>query len=197
MKKIERVTEFLEWEQEVGWTGSKIGKQDRAKLIGWISRVCDYYQCSRQTFHYACDYLDRVSVCPIPREKLQLVTVGCMMIAFKLEEEECPSIAEWQALTENLYSVQEIAKIELLILGMLNWRLYLPTFSSLLQVLDQEESVAELIDSALKTGINVRPSLLACAALSTVLGNKKALELIPVDPKAMLSCKLQISRRKR
>lgn len=197
MKKIEHVTEFLEWEQEVGWSGSKLSKKDRAELIRWISTICDYYQCSRQTFHYACYYLDRVSRFKFPREQLQLVTIGCMMIAFKLEEEEYPTIEDWQALTEHSYTSQEIIKIERWILDTLDWRLYLPTHSSLLQLLDQEDGVADLIDNCLKSGINVRPSLLACAALSLVHGNEKALKLIPVDRRAMLACKLQISRRTR
>jgi len=59
----------------------------RAILIDWMMEVCEEFECKRETFHYAVNYVDRyLSLSPgVKKYELQLVGLTSMYIASKME----------------------------------------------------------------------------------------------------------------
>ena len=64
----------------------------------------------------------------IPRTKVQLIGAGVLLLAGKLEESyRAPTVANLRFACDELYTEQEIVKVESLILKVLRWRVAAPT----------------------------------------------------------------------
>jgi cyclin E len=62
------------------------------------------YRLHRETFYLAVDFLDRFLGIPtnIPKDKLQLIGVTCLVIGAKLEEIYPPELQEFAEVTGGL-----------------------------------------------------------------------------------------------
>ncbi|XP_044252308.1 G2/mitotic-specific cyclin-A-like [Tribolium madens] len=100
----------------------------RSVLIDWLVSVAHEYKMSNNTVHLTVNYLDRfLSNISVIRGKLQLVGATAMMIAGKIEEIYPPDSKEWSYLTRDAFSVDQIHKMEQLMLKVLNFEMNPPT----------------------------------------------------------------------
>jgi len=81
----------------------------RGVLIDWLVEVQIEYRLHSETLHLAVNLIDRFLSCePIPKTKVQLVGIACMMIAAKIEEVTLPQMAEFVYVCDGVYTLQEV-----------------------------------------------------------------------------------------
>lgn len=105
---------------------------DRAKLLGWIIRVCcsNVFECMHQEALHLCvsiidTFLSHSS--NIPKTEFQLVGITALLIASKQLLYDPPEIRQLLRLCEDIYLPQDVKKYERMILKCMNWRLHRPT----------------------------------------------------------------------
>ena len=86
----------------------------RAILLDWIQEVCSDYLFKRETFHYAISYVDRYLsiICHIELKELQLVGLGALFLAAKMEEVFTPKIDNIVTAANNSYSQVQLRAME-------------------------------------------------------------------------------------
>ena len=133
----------------------------RRVLVDWMCEAGDEFQLHISTMHVAVMYLDRMlQSLQIPRHKLQLVAVACILIAAKFEEMEevVPTISDMNRYAQRAFIPEEIQNTEVVVLNRLDWSLTTFTplhFSSYFVsegVLFHEDRMKgrELVDKVLK-----------------------------------------------
>jgi G2/mitotic-specific cyclin 1/2 len=100
-------------------------------LCDWILDVFDMWNLERQTLLLLLNYLSRfLASCSVPvlLEKLQLLAVVCLLIAYKFNEpKEAMYLVTLSKLTANAFSVSEIRATESAVLNELQFRIAAPT----------------------------------------------------------------------
>ena len=86
----------------------------RAILLDWIQEVCSDYLFKRETFHYAINYVDRylTLVSHIEVKNLQLIGLGALFLAAKMEEVYTPKIDNIITAANNSYSQSQVRHTE-------------------------------------------------------------------------------------
>lgn len=100
----------------------------RENAVSWMLDVHSYYQFDRLTAYLSVNYLDRfLSNHTIPLGKawmLQLLAVGCVSLAAKIEETDVPFLLDLQVgEVQHVFEARTIQRMELLILSTLKWRM--------------------------------------------------------------------------
>eukprot|EP00162_Nutomonas_longa_P025207 comp9860_c0_seq1/m.11567 comp9860_c0_seq1/g.11567 ORF comp9860_c0_seq1/g.11567 comp9860_c0_seq1/m.11567 type:complete len:281 (-) comp9860_c0_seq1:25-867(-) len=98
----------------------------RRTLVDWMSEMGTYFHFQPSCIHTSISYLDRIlSSYSFKTNELQLVAMGCLMIAAKFEEKYTyvPTVQDLCDATRNLYSNQAILNMEIKLLEALNWQL--------------------------------------------------------------------------
>jgi hypothetical protein len=103
----------------------------RAILLDWMMEVWNEFTLKRETFHYSLNYVDRFlsAHANIKKEELQLIGVTALFLAAKMEEVYSPRVADFAKSTDNGYNVEQIVKMEKLMLKELSWRTTPPTYA--------------------------------------------------------------------
>ncbi|XP_065186527.1 G2/mitotic-specific cyclin-A-like [Sycon ciliatum] len=115
------------------WPGYMAKQSDiepwmRTILIDWMVSVAEEYKLHSQTLHLAVGYVDRfLSVMHVHRGKLQLVGATAVLVASKLEEITVPEISQFVYITDNTYSLEQIQRMEMLLLLHLQHEMAMPT----------------------------------------------------------------------
>jgi cyclin D1/2/4 len=100
----------------------------REQSVAWILKVQAYYNFSALTAYLSVNYLDRFlySSC-FPQRKewtWQLLSVACLSLAAKMEEPLVPLLLDLQVEgAKYVFESKTIRRMELLVLGVLDWRL--------------------------------------------------------------------------
>jgi len=111
-----------------------INKNMRGILIDWLVEVAEEYKLVPDTLYYTVSYIDRfLSSAAVPRQRLQLLGVSCMLIAAKYEEICAPQVEEFCYITDNTYCREEVLEMERRVLNELNFELTTPTTKSFLR----------------------------------------------------------------
>ncbi|CAM6037834.1 unnamed protein product [Sphagnum compactum] len=111
-----------------------INKSMRGILIDWLVEVAEEYKLVPDTLYYTISYIDRfLSTNVVPRQRLQLLGVSCMLIAAKYEEICSPQVEEFCYITDNTYCREEVLEMERKVLNELNFELTTPTTKSFLR----------------------------------------------------------------
>lgn len=106
----------------------KISPKMREILIDWLIDVHVKFNMQPETLFLTINYLDRfLELCPVARNRLQLVGITCLLIAAKYEEMMFPEIRDFVYITDNAYTREEILKMESIIVSHLKFDLTLPT----------------------------------------------------------------------
>ncbi|PRP87684.1 cyclin-A1-2 [Planoprotostelium fungivorum] len=106
----------------------------RSILIDWLVEVAIEFKLNSETLFLAVNYIDRfLSTQSVPKSKLQLLGVTCMMIAAKFEEVWPPSVEDFIFISDNCYTKQEIFAMEVKILNELKFKLVTPTVKCFLK----------------------------------------------------------------
>ncbi len=102
----------------------------RRMIVDWMCEFGDVFTLFPATIHIAIKYLDRtLSRLVLPKNRLQVVAMACMLIAAKFEESESvvPSVASLKTCCGNIYTEADILSMEGTVLTELNWRLAVAT----------------------------------------------------------------------
>ncbi|KAJ6827388.1 cyclin-A2-1-like [Iris pallida] len=106
----------------------------RGILIDWLVEVSDEYKLVPDTLYLTVNIIDRyLSKNHIERQKLQILGITCMLIASKYEEIIAPRVEEFCFITDNMYSKEEVLKMEIQILSILGYQLSVPTVKTFLR----------------------------------------------------------------
>ncbi|KAL9237906.1 hypothetical protein vseg_012400 [Gypsophila vaccaria] len=106
----------------------EINEKMRAILVDWLIEVHEKFDLLPETLYLTINLVDRfLSMKAVPRRELQLLGIGCMLIACKYEEIWAPEVNDFVTISESAYSNEQILKMEKTILGKLEWYLTVPT----------------------------------------------------------------------
>ncbi|CAN1272427.1 CYCD3-1 [Linum perenne] len=99
----------------------------RRRAVEWIVKVINHHEFSTLTAVLAINYLDRFIAGPCYEKPwtIQLVVVGCLSLAAKVEETDVPLLLDLQIdEMRYLFEAKTIQRVELLILSELGWRMH-------------------------------------------------------------------------
>ncbi|KAK9909017.1 hypothetical protein WJX75_006080 [Coccomyxa subellipsoidea] len=139
----------------------------RAIAISWLVEVACEYGFHQETLHTAASLLDRFLSASkgLSRSNLQLVSVACMLIASKNEEERYPSVQDFTSISDNCFRVEDLLRMEGVVLQTMDFRINAPTGYTFLCLLKQHiglsPRVAALAVYLLELGL-LKDGLLAC-----------------------------------
>lgn len=158
---------------------NEINEKMRSILVDWLVDVHVKFKLLPETMFLTVNLIDRyLEKNSIPRQKLQLIGIGAMLIASKYEDIYPPEIKEFEYIADRAYSREEIIDIEGKIILSVNFNLTTP---SSLRFLERYGLVARLdekmfcmakyiLELALvdyKT-LKYTPSTIACATVYLV-----------------------------
>lgn len=110
-----------------------INHRMRTILIDWLIEVSEEMQLSQETLYITVNLIDRfLSKMSVLRGKLQLVGGAALLIASKYEEIYPPAAKDIIYLTDDCYTVQQLFRMEDLILKVLDYDVSAPTPNSFL-----------------------------------------------------------------
>ncbi|KAL7091610.1 hypothetical protein ACP275_12G116200 [Erythranthe tilingii] len=100
----------------------------RAESVAWLLKVHRYYGFQPLTAYLSVNYLDRFLYSHhLPKMNgwpLQLLSVACLSLAAKMEEQLVPSLLDLQVEGARFnFEAKNIQRMELLVLRVLDWRL--------------------------------------------------------------------------
>lgn len=105
-----------------------INDKMRVILFDWIVDVHQKWKLLPDTLFLTFNIIDRfLGVKATPRDELQCVGVGALLVACKYEEIYFPEITDFQEITDNAFSKYEIIKKEFDILSYLEYDLTVPS----------------------------------------------------------------------
>jgi len=106
----------------------------RAILIDWLVDVHKKYKLRAETLFLAVHLIDRYLETQVTAQRqLQLVGVTALLIAAKFEEVYPPQIKDFVYVTDKAYSREDILKMEVSILKVLQFKICRPTAMSFLE----------------------------------------------------------------
>jgi len=152
----------------------------RSTLVDWLIQVQHHLKLCQETLYLTVSMLDLVlDKRDVDTDKLQLVGITSLFIASKLEEYYPVDLKKLLHLTEESYTMREVLEMELVLVEVLQFQLYIPTpriFLLRYHAASLHPSCPiflatshYLIDSHLPASTNpcIPPSLLAAAATLT------------------------------
>lgn len=154
----------------------EINSKMRAILMDWLVEVHSKYRLRPETLYLTASTIDRyLTKVPVLRKRLQLVGVVAMFIAAKFEEINPPGVNDYEYITDNAYTKEEILNMECQMLTTLNFQIVVPTVAHFMERLQQinccdiphKELVNCLAELALLEihMIRLTPSFLVSAAI--------------------------------
>lgn len=106
----------------------EINHQMRGTLINWLIEVGNEYDVESETIHLMVSYIDRfLCVMSVSRTKLQLVGITALHIAAKYEETSAIEVNDLVQVADEAYTLQQVLKMEQLMLRVLKFDLCVPT----------------------------------------------------------------------
>jgi len=171
--KVDRsVSGLIAQQQCVGPINSKM----RAILMDWLVEVHSKYRLRPETLYLTASTIDRyLSKVPVLRKRLQLGGVVAMFIAAKFEEINPPGVNDYEYITDNAYTKEEILNMECQMLTTLNFQIVVPTVAHFMERLQQinccDAQHKELVNCLAELAlleihmIRLTPSFLASAAI--------------------------------
>jgi hypothetical protein len=113
-----------------------INKSMMIIVIDWMIDVCKTFKIGIRTTIAAIDMIQRfVGIYPVTKDKLQLISIGCMSLMTKLIETFPTDISDWVYICDNAYNSQDIKEIELLISDELNYIFISPKINNIVHKL--------------------------------------------------------------
>ncbi|CAG0884265.1 unnamed protein product [Darwinula stevensoni] len=109
---------------------TRLQLQSRPSLIEWIFHVAEDLGLSKRAVHLAIylldHFMDRHNIKP---SHLQLVALGCILVAVKYEHGDVCSFGTMNDYATEKYPLKDIKHMELLILTFFEWDLTMPTIA--------------------------------------------------------------------
>lgn len=164
-----------------------INDKMRVILFDWLIDVHLKWKLLHETLFITFNIIDRyLGVKPTQRDELQCVGVGALLLACKYEEIYFPEISDFQEITDNAFSKQEILKKESDILFCLKYDITVPSalrffeiFNVYLKLEGREKySALYLIELCIfdYSMLKFKPSLIATGCMMLVISHNKKLK---------------------
>lgn len=164
-----------------------INDKMRVILFDWLVDVHLKWKLLPDTLFLTFNIIDRfLGMKPTPRDELQCVGVAALLLACKYEEIYFPELSDFQEITDNAFSKQEILKKEIEILDYLKYDLTVPSPLKFFEVfnvylkLEEKEKAAVLylieMCSFDYSMLKYKPSLIATGCLMLVVSYNKHLK---------------------
>ncbi|XP_063171155.1 cyclin-F [Candoia aspera] len=145
-------------------------------LVDWLVEVATMKDFSSLCLHMTIGCVDRyLKLRPVPRARLQLLGIACMVVCTRFVSKEILTIREAVWLTDNTYKYEDLVRMMGEIISALEGRIKIPTIVDykevLLNVVSLERRTASLYSficelSLLNTGLCIySPARLSAAAL--------------------------------
>ncbi|KAF9605412.1 hypothetical protein IFM89_017151 [Coptis chinensis] len=121
--------EPLEFDYMARFQSQSLDVSARKDSVSWILKVQAFFCFQPLTAYLAVNYMDRfLAFRGLPQANgswpLQLLSVACLSLAVKMEETLVPSLLDLQVEgTKFIFEPRTICRMELLVLGTLDWRL--------------------------------------------------------------------------
>ena len=122
-------------------TENDIDEICRDKMCEWSYQIVDFCKFHRESVDIAMNYLDRFLLTRFgqtalhDRNEYQLLAMTCLYSAIKIHERQALSPTVVSQLSRGVYSAQQIAETEVIILHALQWQLHPPTAFSFVREL--------------------------------------------------------------
>ncbi|KAJ0391470.1 hypothetical protein P43SY_004006 [Pythium insidiosum] len=127
-------------------SATEITPKMRAILVDWLIEVHHSFRLKEETLFLAVNYLDRfLNAEPVARKELQLVGIGALFIAAKLEEIDPIEAADLVFVCDEAFRADEIVSMERRILQALRFDLIVPTTHAILDIFLQEAGVTRSV----------------------------------------------------
>ncbi|CAN6539797.1 unnamed protein product [Malus baccata var. baccata] len=169
----------------------------RLESITWVLQRRRALGFHPRTAYLCMTYFDRfISLRQIPVNNkeavVRLLSVACLSLAAKMEEQNIPSLSQYEVENPHLFEVKLIQRMELTVLGALEWKMNMITPFSFIDYFvsklcqeslsDVKSKIAGLLLSIITeiNSMHQRPSAVAAAATLMALDQKltkEALEL--------------------
>ncbi|CAN1272434.1 CYCD3-1 [Linum perenne] len=145
----------------------------RRRAVEWIVNVNNHYGFSTLTAFLAINCLDRFIAGPCYEKPwtIQLVAVGCLSLAAKVEETDVPLLLDLQMIdrTRYLFEAKTVQRVELLILSELGWRMHHVTPISFMDhIVERMRLKGNAHWDFYARSVRYRPSVLATATVMHV-----------------------------
>ncbi|EPY50607.1 cyclin Cig1 [Schizosaccharomyces cryophilus OY26] len=125
---------YMSIQQEIDWP-------TRHLLIDWIIQVHHYFRLLPETLYLTVNLVDRfLSIKLVSFQKIQLVGLSALLIAFKYEEIHPPTIYDLGKIVEGVYELEEIIRAERYMLMLLKFELSWPGPMSFLRRISRADS---------------------------------------------------------
>eukprot|EP00879_Flechtneria_rotunda_P009136 GHRR01009565.1.p1 GENE.GHRR01009565.1~~GHRR01009565.1.p1 ORF type:complete len:387 (+),score=79.22 GHRR01009565.1:220-1380(+) len=117
----------------------QITPQMRMIVSSWLSEVACELNMQQETLFLAVAIMDRFldASLGVPCGVLQLVAVACMLLASKQDEVVHPCVEELTDIAANCFQVQDLLRMERILLDALSWRIKTPTAYTFLHLYTQ------------------------------------------------------------
>jgi len=101
----------------------------RGMAVSWVAYVVNACSLGRPTLYLAVSYFDcfMSQAKDVPSSMLQLIATASLSVAAKQEEAVQPTAAEWTAIADNAFTVEDLVRAEWLVIHQLDWQLRTPT----------------------------------------------------------------------
>jgi len=107
---------------------SPVSQSMRSTLVDWLIQVQHHLNLCQETLYLTVSMLDLVlERRDVDPDKLQLVGITAMLVASKLEEYYPADIKKLLHLTENSYNLRDVLEMELVMVDVLDFQLYIPS----------------------------------------------------------------------
>lgn len=124
---------------------TNINSRMRAILIDWIIEVHFRLGLIPETLYQTIWIIDTyLSICYISREKLQLLGIAALFIAWKSNEIQPPEAKEFVKMTKNAYKKEELLQMEEHVLNILDFNTLAPTANDFYNIIAKVFNFDEL-----------------------------------------------------
>jgi len=114
--------------------GASISAETRAGIIDWLFQVQQYLGLTDPCVHAAVANFDRaLAAVHWEHDEVQLLALAALQLAAKVEEDTPPAPSLLLPLAGGVYTAADLARVELEVLGALDWRLRNTTAAVFLQ----------------------------------------------------------------
>ncbi|CAB9507257.1 diatom-specific cyclin [Seminavis robusta] len=157
--------------------------QTRNVLCDWANKIIDFCSLDRETVEIAMSYVDRFAASAKGKEVLQksdrfqLLVVTALYVAIKVHETVAISTSQFEKISRNTFTSQDLESMERILLEGLEWKLHPPTslgfvrsYMELVPSLKMSQAMKDtaFILCKVQTELAVRDSALVSARASTI-----------------------------
>lgn len=157
--------------------------QTRTILCDWSNKIIDFCELDRETVEIAFSYVDRFVQTDSGYRVLQnsndyqLLVVTSLYVAIKVHETVAISAAQFEKISRNMFTAQDVEDMEHVLLQGLSWHLHPPTSTCFVRLfldlmpsnsITQDQKETAYILAKIQTELAVRDCALVSVNASTI-----------------------------